>query len=52
MKYFVFKTPRKKTDRPLEEISYLLNDFLIELKALKYGPIEILNEDQLKKENI
>lgn len=50
MNYSIFKTPRKKGDRPLETMSYEPNDFIIEQKAMKYGPIVILTEEELRKE--
>ena len=51
MKYFIFKSPRKPGDTPLEVLSYEPSQFIIEMKAKKYQSIIIIFEEDLKKED-
>ena len=50
MKWFVFKTPRKHGDRPVEVKEYEPMVTQIELYAQRYGPIVVVSEEQLDKE--
>lgn len=49
MIWFVFKSPRKPTDRAIKELGYEPNDMIMQSLAVKYGQIEVLSEDDLKK---
>lgn len=49
MIWFVFKTPRKPTDRAVKELGYEPNEMIMQSLAVKYGQIEVLSEDDLKK---
>ena len=51
MKYFIFKSPRKKGDTPLEVLNYEPQEFIIEAKAMKYGSVEVVSEEKLANEN-
>ena len=50
MRYFIYKTPREKGDRPLETHNSEPSQSLIEIKAMRFGPIVIVSEEQLKNE--
>lgn len=49
MTYYIFKSPRKKGDRHLETLRYEPNDFIVQQKAVKYGPIIIISETELQE---
>lgn len=50
MNYYIFKSPRKKGDRPLETLHYEPNDFIIMQKAVKHGPVVVVSEESLTAE--
>ena len=50
MKYFIFKAPYKKGDSALEEMGFEPSEFLIGMKAQKYGSVVIMSEEDVKKE--
>lgn len=47
MKYYIFKNPRRKGEQPVEEMNFEPNDFIIQQKAVKHGPIMVLSEKDL-----
>lgn len=51
MRHFIFKSPRRPGDRHLEELSYEPTEFIIEQKALKYGNIVIVSEEEIRNEH-
>jgi hypothetical protein len=51
MRYFIFKSPRKPGDQPLETLAYEPGEFTISNKAVKYGPIVVISEEAIKNED-
>lgn len=49
MKYYIFRQPRKEGDEPIETLNYM-SDIIIQQRALKYGNIVVVSEEDLKKE--
>lgn len=49
MNFYIFKSPHKKGVKPLEVLTYEPPDYIVRLRALKYGSIEIMNDDKLKE---
>lgn len=50
MKYLVFKSPRKPTDRAVKELAYEPNEIIVQSLAMRYGNIVVLSEEDLKKQ--
>lgn len=51
MKYYIFKTPKLPSDKPLEVLNSEPLDYLIQQKALKYGSIVVISEEELERSN-
>lgn len=49
MTYYIFKAPFKQGDMPVEKIAFEPSDFLIQQKAMKYGAVVVMNDDELKR---
>lgn len=49
MMYYIFKAPRKPGAHWIEQLHYEPSDFIIQQKSVKYGPIEIYDENELKE---
>lgn len=47
MRFFIFKSPKKQGDRPIETLDYEPNELIISQRAAKYGPIIIISEESL-----
>jgi 3'-phosphoadenosine 5'-phosphosulfate (PAPS) 3'-phosphatase len=50
MKWLVFQSPRKPTDRAIKELDYEPNEFIMQCLAMKFGNILVLSEEDLLKE--
>lgn len=50
MKHYIFKAPRHKGDKPLETHSSEISPALLEMRAMRLGPIIMVSEEQLKNE--
>lgn len=49
-KWHIFKTPRKKGDMPIETTNYEPLSYLLQQKAMKYGPVIVITQEQLDEE--
>lgn len=47
MKHYIYKSPYKPGDTPIEIMKWEPNDFIVGLKAKKYGSIEIISEEDV-----
>ena len=50
MKYYIFKSPRKPNDIALEVLDYKPSELVIGLRAKKFGPIEVVSEEEFLRE--
>lgn len=49
-KWYIFKLPRKPGDQPVKIHNTNIGSSLFELEAMRYGPIELISEEQFNKE--
>lgn len=50
MKWLVFKSPRKPTDRAIKELDFEPNEIIMQSLAMKFGNILVFSEQDLEKE--
>lgn len=50
MNWYIYRSPKKAGDAPLEVLPYEPNDFIAGIKAQKYGSIVFISEEQLNAE--
>lgn len=50
MRYFIFKNPRKPGDQPVKSYNFEPQEFQIGLDAKKFGPIQIVSQEELDQE--
>jgi hypothetical protein len=50
MMWYVYKSPRRFGELALETLNYEPTDFIIRQKAMKYGPIVVISEEELENE--
>lgn len=46
MNWYIFRAPYTPGAVPLEQLTFEPPQYLIELRAMKYGSIEIMNEER------
>lgn len=49
MRWFIFKSPKLAGDQPLEVFHYEPPQYIIQLRAVKYGSIVVISEEELNK---
>jgi hypothetical protein len=50
MKWLIFKSPRKPTDRAIKELDYEPNEIIMQSLAVKFGNIILVTDEELLKE--
>lgn len=49
MMYYIFKAPRRPKAHWIEQLHFEPSDFMLQQKSVKYGPIEIYDENELRE---
>ena len=50
MRWFIYRSPRRFGDMALETMSFEPTEFIIQQKAVRYGPIIVISEEELSNE--